>query len=226
MPDLPLVACLTPTFGRAARQPAVLREAVADFLAQDYPADRRLLLILNDAPGHVLTTALPGVLCLNMHARMPSLGAKCNAMLALAKGRGCAVGMMWEDDDRAKPFRVSQAVRVLGDYDYWNPGLVWFHQRESAPVPDGKGVMHHAAAFKIDKMLGRYQNTSRGHDAAADGWARANLRCCPVKITDPAEAAYVYRWGFSDFHLSGQADMEAAYRAANPGPPGVYEITV
>ena len=88
--------------------------------------------------------------------------------------------------------------------------------------------MHHASAYKIDAMFGRYADTSKGHDAAADSWAKANLKCNPYKIPEsrPEEVFFVYQWGFSDFHLSGQQDMTLAYKNANPGPAGTYRIEV
>lgn len=227
--SLPHVAALMPTYGRAARQPHLIREAVADFLAQDY-AGPKTLIVLNDADGHVLRCAHPNVWCVNMAVRATSLGTKCNIMTALARRRGAVFGMPWEDDDRNLPHRMTASVEKLQDLggcDYWNPMMVWFHQRESNPVLDGKGVMHHASAFRLDAMFGRYEDTSRGHDAAADSWAKANLKCHPYRIPEarPEEVFYFYRWGNSDFHLSGQPDMTAAYASANPGPAGEYDIT-
>jgi hypothetical protein len=163
-----------------------------------------------------------------MGIRASSLGTKCNIMTALARNKGAEFGMPWEDDDRSLPHRMRLSASKLAEgYEYWNPGLIWFHQREAGPVLDGKGVMHHASAFRLDAMFGRYADTSCGHDAAADSWAKQNLKCHPYKIpaTRPEEVFFVYRWGVSDFHLSGQPDMNLAYKNANPGPPGEYDIT-
>lgn len=217
-----------PTYGRASRQPELIRLAVQDFVEQDYPEDRRLLIVLNDADGHVVKCDHPRVWCVNMTVRATSLGTKCNILTALAKSKGAELGMPWEDDDRSLPHRMRLSAHKMAGFDYWNPGLVWFHQRESPRKLDGVGVMHHASCFRVDKFIGKYENTSKGHDMAADSWARANLSCQPYKIppTRPQEVFYVYQWGFSDFHLSGQHDMTAAYANANPGPPGSFEIAV
>jgi len=224
----PMIAALMPTFGRASRQPELIKDAVRDFLDQDYPADRRILIVANDAPGHVLTCRHPNVWCVNMGERATSLGVKCNIMIALARHRGAEIGMMWEDDDRSLPHRMKSSAKHLEGFEYWNPGMVWFHQNGQDRVLDGKGVMHHASAYKLSSMFGRYSDTSHGHDAAADSWAKMNLKCNPRKIgaNEPDEVFYVYTWGFSDFHLSGQRDMTAAYKSANPGPPGNYRIQV
>lgn len=226
---LPFIAALMPTYGRASRQPELIRLAVKDFVEQDYPDDRRLLIVLNDAAGHVVTCDHPRVWCVNMGERASSLGTKCNILTALAKLKGAELGMPWEDDDRSLPHRMRlSALKMEGGYEYWNPGLVWFHQREAGPKLDGVGVMHHASCFRIASFFGKYQDTSKGHDMAADSWARANLRCQPYKIPQerPQEVFYTYTWGFSDFHLSGQHDMNAAYASANPGPPGAFKIAV
>ena len=43
--ELPMVSCLCPTY----RRPKLLENSIACFLAQDYPADRRELIVLDDA---------------------------------------------------------------------------------------------------------------------------------------------------------------------------------
>ena len=43
--ELPLVSCLCPTY----RRPQLLENSIACFLAQNYPADRRELVVLDDA---------------------------------------------------------------------------------------------------------------------------------------------------------------------------------
>ena len=226
--SLPMIAALMPTFGRASRQPQLIKDAVRDFRDQDYPADRRVLIVANDAPGHTLTCRLPNVWCVNMGVRAKSLGIKCNMLVAFAAHKGAELGMPWEDDDRSLPHRMqASAAAMAGGWQYWNPGMVWFHQKGEDRRLDGIGVMHHASCFRVEDFRGRYADTSKGHDMAADGWARANLRCNPLKIPAdrPQDVFYCYQWGWSDFHLSGQHDMESAYRTANPGPPGVFDIT-
>ena len=52
----PWVTCLCPTYGRFER----LREALACFLAQDYP--NRRLIILNDAPHRLTKPDHPDIL--------------------------------------------------------------------------------------------------------------------------------------------------------------------
>lgn len=223
----PKICAIMPTCGRAARQPDLIADAVRDFVNQDYPAESRHLLIVNDAPGHILTTRVPGVKIINLGQRFTSLGTKCNFAVAFAYSHlRCDIGMMWEDDDRSLAHRMSMSAEILGDFEYWNPGLVWYHEKGKERRPDGIGVMHHASCYKLASFVGRYQPISKGHDAAANHWARTSLQNSPYRITDPNEIFYVYQWGWSDFHLSGQRDMEKAYNDFNPGPPGRYEIII
>src|SRR4051812_19569935 len=70
---LPFVSCLLPTFGRAPQQLHLLNESVFWFTQQDYPADRRELIILNDAPGQILTCNVPGVRVVKLSERVPTL---------------------------------------------------------------------------------------------------------------------------------------------------------
>lgn len=216
----PLVSCLMPTYGRASRQPHLLAEAIYWFTRQDYAGPTELV-VLNDHPGQTLTCSVPGVRVVNLARRLPSLGAKCNALLALAHGE---IGMMWEDDDIALPHRTTQSVERLGNFDYWNPRGQWYEESGVLHTTHAQGYCHNASAFKTDALRGRYATVNKGHDAIIDGWARGHVRCAGAPLATPAEWAYVYRWGVSDFHLSGLADMEAGYRDAPGGAAGRYAV--
>jgi hypothetical protein len=218
---LPMVSCLMPTFGRAARQPHLLQEAVYWWTRQDYAGPTELV-ILNDHAGQTLTCSVPGVRVVNLTRRLPSLGAKCNALLALAHG---TVGMMFEDDDIALPHRVRQSVERLGHFDYWNPRGQWYEDAGVLHTTHAQGVCHNASAFRIDALRGRYPVLTRAHDAIVDSWACSNLRCANDPLPLPAEWSYIYRWSVSDYHLSGVPDMEAGYRDAPGGAAGRFEVT-
>jgi hypothetical protein len=218
--SLPLVTFLMPTFGRAARQPHLLSEAVYWVTRQAYPNWE--LLIVNDAPGQTLVTDTPGVRILNWPRKLKSLGEKMNLGVNLAAG---SIILPCEDDDVSLPWRAKQAVEALNEYDYWQPGLWWYEEAAACrAVADGKGVGHNCSAYRRSSFMGRYQPITKGHDAAARAYAEAYLRCNPNPVAGPAEISYVYRWGVSDFHLSGRPDMEAAYAAADPGPAGTYPV--
>ncbi len=109
---LPFVACLCPTY----RRPALLANAVACFEAQDYPADRRLLWIADDAAqipngrfdwGGVFRSAI----------RFESLPIKYNWIAGLAaltiELPPPDIYMIWEDDDVYLPHHISSHVAAL-----------------------------------------------------------------------------------------------------------------
>ena len=217
---LPLVSCLMPTFGRASRQPHLIGEAVYWFTRQDYAGPKELV-VLNDHPGQTLSCAVPGVRVVNLARRLPSLGAKCNALLSLAHG---TVGMMFEDDDISLPHRISQSVARLAGFDYWNPRGQWYEEAGTLHTTHAQGYCHNASAFRTDALRGRYAPVSKGHDAIIDGWALANVRVADSPLRTPAEWSYCYRWTVSDYHLSGVPDMEAGYRDAPGGAAGRYDL--
>lgn len=215
----PLVTFLCPTFGRAARQPTVLDECVYWFTQQVYP--NKTMLILNDAPGQKLFTAVPDVKIVNWPYKIPTLGEKMNLMVMMSAGSIC---IPYEDDDISLPWRAGMAVAALAEYSYWTPGLWWYAEGDRDPVPDGKGVGHNCSAYRRSVFLGHYPATSRGHDAAIHSWALQNTSVNPATLVSPEWINYVYRWGVSQMHLSAQPDMEAAYDAADPGPDGTFQV--
>jgi glycosyltransferase involved in cell wall biosynthesis len=233
-----LVSCLCPTYGRAPERLWLLEEAVESFLRQDFPAAGRELVILNDHPLQLLACDAPGVRVVNATNRYPSLGAKMNALVALAQGD---VLMPWEDDDVSLPGRITQAYdRICASRTitaYFNPQRSYFFAKAAAG-PEGAGwhtthphgVCHNASAFtrRAWEAVGGYADTSKGHDTDMD----RRLKACPAVAVmprlpdDPDEWTFVYRWGVSDFHLSGQHDMERAYReyGERPVEPGTFVI--
>jgi len=217
---LPFVSFVTATYARPPLRLRLLDELVYWFTRQDYPADRRELLILNDAPGQELTCPVPGVRVVNAPARYPTLGDKLNALSDLAAGE---VILPQDDDDVPLPHRARQAVERLGGADYWNPQASWYEDAAGLHADHAHGVCHNAGAFRAGKL--RYPPVSGSQDAAADAWAKAHLRVSPAVLSAPAEWSYVYRWGVSDVHLSGFRDPEAAYSSVPAPVPGRYRIT-
>jgi len=144
--SLPLVTALCPTYGRFQR----LREALACFLAQDYP--NKQLIILNDAPVHLEAPEASGVHVLNLPP-FPNLGAKRQALLAEAipfcnqgvihRGWETDVGFAdeweeaemprfcahWDDDDLYLPWHLSICVEALMS---WGAAF----DNESGETPD------------------------------------------------------------------------------------------
>jgi hypothetical protein len=227
--DPDFLTFLMPSYGRAARQPELINDAVYWFTRQDYPTDRMELLIVSDAAaaGQTVWSMVPGVRVVNVPYRFPSLGQKMNMMVQLALGD---VILPCEDDDVSLPGRAAQAASVLaGHWDYWRPGLRFYHQKGREPVPDAQGCSHHASAYRKAAVYGPgqkppYPPTSKGHDQAFEALALKSFKVNTSLLSDPRDITYVYRWGWSDLHLSAQPDMDGAYRHADPGPKGLFEI--
>lgn len=218
-PKLPLVTFIVPTYGRAARQPQLLNEAVYWLVNQEYPNVE--VLVLNDCPTQTLTCDHERVRCINWGHRIATLGEKMNLGVLLAAGSICCPA---EDDDISLLHRAEQAVVKLKSFDYWTPAL-WLHYHlGKTPAIDAHGWGHNCSAYRRAAMLGRYEPITPGHDKLIHIWAHENLRFNPYKLKDPSQVSYVYRWGVSVMHLSGNPDMNNAWAGFNPGKPGKYKI--
>jgi glycosyltransferase involved in cell wall biosynthesis len=207
---LPFVSCVCPTYGRAPHYLHLLEEAVESFVRQDYPLDRRELLVLNDCAAQELTCDAPGVRVLNLSVRSPSLGGKYNQGIREAKGELLCT---WEDDDISLPNRISLSVRRIGKADYFNPRAYWYLHSGGIVHEQNTGYAHNASLFTRAawERVGGYPQVSGPQDAAMDGRLRALGRTVDGPLL-PDESYYIYRWDVSDLHLSGQADTEKAYR--------------
>lgn len=234
----PLISALCPTHARAPAYLWMLEECVYWFTQQDWP--NKELIIANDDPGQALICKTPGVRVLNYPTRFESLGAKYRAMLEAAKGE---YAMCWEDDDVNLPHRMRQAAEHLGsDFDFWNPQSSFYQSGRDGQIHTGHphGVCMNCSAFRAKAFRGIYPGkaivngnvfVASGHvnqDAIADGWAKQNLRWNQATlIAKPKQWSYVYRFGVTGNHFSGQATVENAeqvWRSQMPGVPGVYEI--
>ena len=194
-------------------------------MRQDYPGSKELV-ILSDAPGQHLSCAAPGVRVVNLPARLPSLGTKYNALVALARGE---LLLPWEDDDLSLPHRIRQAVeRLAGGAPFFNPHALWYWHRGQAPRRDGGGYCHNASAYTRAAWLkaGGYPPISGAQDAAFDQTLRRDGQGAPPLTSDEVPS-YVYRWNVSDIHLSGHADTERAWRehGQKPVSQGRFAIT-
>lgn len=216
---LPLVSFLMPTYGRVARQPEIINEAVWWATHQTYPNVE--VLILNDAPKQELVCLHPQVRVINWPNRIHSLGMKYNLATLLAAGSICC----WcEDDDISLPNRAAQAVDGIFGFDYYAPMRWYYAQKGSPPVIDGNGYGFSSSAYRRECMIGRFADTFADVDCQAHKWVRENLRC-NIQPVESKDVSYIYRWGVSDLHLSGHSDPQAAYEHCPPGKDGAYEIT-
>jgi len=100
----PSVTCLCPTYGRFAK----LRESLACFLAQDYPGEKRLL-ILNDAPEPIdYEYVVHDISIFWLPDTFRNLGEKRQQLLGIAETELCA---HWDDDDLYLPWHLTDLIR-------------------------------------------------------------------------------------------------------------------
>lgn len=218
----PPITCLCPTYGRFER----LRDAIACFMSQDYPGEKRLL-ILNDAPQPLrLAPGRPlegwGVRIVNRPMRFETLGRKRQALLEMARTPLVA---HWDDDDLYLPWHLTECVRTLRA----NQGAAcvkarsawWCVGPREAPrlvgvrrnVFEGQMVFDRAAALR----LGGYPSLDSGQaKALLDAFRRAGL----LYEWDPPRSrlSYVYRWADGIGHVSAPArspDGASAFAARN-----------
>jgi hypothetical protein len=136
---MPFVSCLCPTY----RRPELLANAVACFLAQDYPPDRRELVILDDA-GQFKSQAGNGWELLSMPRRFQSLPEKYNAIAGLAKGD---IFVVWEDDDIYLPQHLSQHVAALSQGNFSKPSRIFSLYTGELREENAGGLFHGSIAF-------------------------------------------------------------------------------
>jgi glycosyltransferase involved in cell wall biosynthesis len=216
---LPLVSCICPTYNRPPHYQHLLEEAIASFLRQDYP--NKELIVNNDCPGQELICDEPGVRVVNVAERFPSIGAKQNTAVDLARGELIAP---WDDDDISLPWRLSLSVERLGDADYFNPRCYWFLDNEGLHFDHSIGYANNASLFRRAAFegVGGYPSESFGADGALDA-AFSGLAHAAVdplrgdKELTRSEWFYIYRWGVSPVHMSGSG-VEDFYREVGKLP--------
>lgn len=191
----PTVACLCPT----AYRPWLLENAVACYQAQDYPAGRRRLVILDDS-GIYEPQEGDGWELHATAARYPSLPEKYHRLLDLAGD--CDVIAVWEDDDVYLPWHLSAIVRSMG----WDEET----RQPSSPWAKPRTVWTMCPDLKMESGLGRFHASlaaGRVFLQGVQGWplthrgdfdlqfiarlAEAGRQADPSAIATPS---YIFRW--------------------------------
>ena len=209
MTECPFVSCLCPTYNR----PELLARSIEFFRSQDYPLDRRELVIFDDAEFPQDTThdlLFDGHALIRYSAfdvRFPSLPDKYNAMARFAKGDILCV---WEDDDEYRPWHISAHVAALEHGTFSKPSRVLSDYGEPAGTyheEGGDGRFHASMAFTrglLDK-IGGWPLTKR---ADFDQQMIARLAAAGLAVDPLAHypsPSYVFRWHTGAYH--GQSTM-------------------
>jgi len=194
---LPLVSCLTATYGRYS----ALTEAISCFLAQDYP--NKELIVLNNHPKRLICE-LPQVRIHN-ESGWPTLGDCRDYLLTLAHGE---LIRTWDDDDLYLPWAISQGVLMLpDDAPAWKPGHSWGWQvtEDRMYLGANKYEASWTTRKEIVEKYGYILNSGGNeHNALEQGIAKEG----GIARTDlgAAGASYVYRWGSGLHRISGTLD--------------------
>ncbi|HUS88004.1 MAG TPA: glycosyltransferase [Desulfosporosinus sp.] len=197
MKTLPLVSCLTATYGRYT----VLTEAISCFLAQDYP--NKELIILNNHPAKLICD-LPEVIIYN-EPGYPTLGDCRNRLLDLAEGEFVRT---WDDDDLYLPWAISQGILMIPDNaPAWKPLRSWGWQVKEDRIYLG-GNKYEASwttRIEIAKKYGYISNSGGNeHNKLEEGIRKEGG--IPRMDVGASGASYVYRWGSGLCRISGSLD--------------------
>ena len=196
--ELPFVSCLCPTYLRSD----LLANSIACFLAQDYPADRREMIILDDA-DHLNPQKGDGWEIVSTERRFRSLPEKFNAIAGLARGD---VLVVWEDDDIYLPWHITAHVAALKDGGFSKPSRVLSLYTGEVEEEAAAGRFHASLAFTREAFdeAGGWPLTKRG-DFDQVFIKRMSING-QVDTCQHGEPSYVFRWqSTGEYH--GQAAM-------------------
>ena len=175
----------------------LLAQAIESFLRQDYPADQRELIVLDDAGQYdpAALAGVPGVKLVSIPHRFRTLGEKRNASAALVSPEVDAY-CVWDDDDIYLPWHMTAAAAALADADYTIPTVIYTDKRTRLQRKENQYLFHGAWAFRraAFERVGGYPFIQSGQDQGLlRRFKDARLRRADPIQHDP-RPSYVYRW--------------------------------
>jgi glycosyltransferase involved in cell wall biosynthesis len=196
------------------RRPHTLGQLVESFLRQDYPAELRELVILDDAGQYENQTG-EGWRLVSIPARFRSLGEKRNACAALASPDVDGF-LVADDDDIYLPHWFRATADALSQAEWSRPGLVLLEDGDGLREVESEGLYHGGWAFRKDAF---YRVRGYGpHNNGEDQELAGRLNDAGVTVHDPCEhhePFYIYRYDNSSYHLSYMDD--SGYRSLGDG---------
>jgi len=162
------LVCLCCTYLR----PQQLVNVIRDFEAFDYPEDKKQLLILDDAGQYPNGMSGPGWSIISRKGKYPTLGAKCNALVAAAPQDADAFVILDDDDGYCKwTLKAHAAALASADVSYANVVLVdtdieGQYELKGSTLRSGRIVYHGSWAYtpKAFKYAGGYPAKDIGAD--------------------------------------------------------------
>ncbi|MEQ8789473.1 MAG: glycosyltransferase family A protein [Pirellulaceae bacterium] len=176
------------------KRPKELATAIECFLRQDYPAELRELVVLDDAGQYENQTG-DGWRIVSLPFRFRTLGEKRNASAGLVSADVDAY-CVWDDDDIYLPWHMTAAAAALADADYTIPTVIYNDKRNRLQRKSNQYLFHGAWAFRRTafEQVGGYPFIQSGQD---QGLLR-RFKAAKLRRADPIQhdprPSYVYRW--------------------------------
>lgn len=176
------------------KRPKELATAIECFLRQDYPAELRELIVLDDA-GQYDHQSGEGWRLVSTAVRFRTLGEKRNASAALVSPDVDAY-CVWDDDDVYLPWHMSAAATALADADYTIPTAIYKDLRDRLVVQANQYLFHGAWSFRREafRRVGGYPFVQSGQDQGL----LKRFKGAKLRRADPTQydhrPSYVYRW--------------------------------
>jgi hypothetical protein len=182
------LSCLMPTYGR----PTLVQNSIACFMAQDYPAELRRLLILDDA-DQISPQDGDGWCLRTSSVRMPTLVSKYVILEAIDGGWADAF-VIWDDDDIYLPWHLTAHANVLQQAQWSHPKMVWSLDGDGPKLVSTGGGFWASAAVRRDlqSRINGFIPSARG------GFDQAHLSTWRKHGGEPGRPeppSYVYGWG-------------------------------
>ena len=176
------------------KRPNELATAIECFLRQDYPAELRELIVLDDA-GQYDNQEGDGWRIVSLPFRFRTLGEKRNASAGLVSPDVDAY-CVWDDDDVYLPWHMSASAAALTEADYTIPTVIYNDKRNRVQRKANQYLFHGAWAFRrtaFERVDG-YPFIQSGQDQGLlRRFKAAKLRRADPMQHDP-RPSYVYRW--------------------------------
>jgi len=214
---LPFITALCPTF----RKPICLANSLACWLAQDYPLDRRELLI-HDSAHQFASQQGTSWRLRRLDVRPNSLPDKYNAMVGDSDPR-TDLYIVWDDDDVYLPRHCINHVAALSlrgqpvRSGWSKPRSVLSTYTRKPLVEAADGRFHGSIAIGADLMeiIQRWPQTRRADFDQRMLWTLASVMppADPIEINQTP--SYVFRWGttstYHSQHVMRSPDDETWY---------------